>query len=260
MRNRKILALLLLATSACGGGPVLRVCADPDNLPFSNDQMLGFENRVADVIAADMGARVVYTWWPQRQGFLRNTLNAHKCDVVIGLPTSIHSALTTRPYYRSSYAFVSRADRHLDIASFDDARLRALRIGVQHVGDDGANSPPAHALSRRGIVRNVAGFPIYHDPARIVRAVAEGQVDVAVVWGPLAGFYAARQDPALRVVPVAAPADGPALPLAFDISVAVRSDDSERRDLLDRVIDRRRADIDAILAEYDVPRVVQEGS
>src|SRR5688572_20037424 len=131
-----------VAVAAGARASVLKVCADPDNLPFSNEQAQGFENRVADVIARDMGARVEYTWFPQRRGFLRNTLNAGTCDVVIGFPTVMATVATTRPYYRSSYVFVSRAERELDVASFDDERLGTLRIGVQLIGDDGANAPP----------------------------------------------------------------------------------------------------------------------
>jgi mxaJ protein len=238
----------------------LRVCADPDNLPFSNAQEHGFENRVADLIAHDLGARVEYTWWPQRRGFLRNTLNAGSCDIAMALPTTMSAGLTTRPYYRSSYVFVTRAGQHPGLMSFDDARLHELRIGVQLVGDDGANSPPAHALSRRGIVGNVTGFPVYYDPSRIVRSVASGEIDVAIVWGPLAGYYAAQQTPPLRVMPVVPQMDSPALPMAFDISMVVRSGDRDRRTMLDALISRRRADIDAILAAYHVPRTEREES
>jgi mxaJ protein len=238
----------------------LRVCADPDNLPFSNEQERGFENRVASLVARELGARVEYTWWPQRRGFLRKTLNAGSCDVVMALPAAMEVALTTQPYYRSSYAFVMQAGRHPGLTSLDDTRLHNLRIGVQLVGDDGANSPPAHALSRRGIVRNVVGFPVYHDPARIVTAVAAGEIDIAIAWGPLAGYYAAQQHPPLRVVPVAPQMDGPALPMAFDISMAVRWGDRTRRGMLDTIISKHRADIDAILAAYHVPRVDREGS
>jgi mxaJ protein len=145
----------------------LRVCADPNNLPYSNDRREGFENRLAELVARDLGRDGVhYTWWAQRRGFLRNTLNVAACDVVMGIPSSADAVLTTRPYYQSSYAFVSRADRHLALASLDDPQLRRMRIGVQLVGDDGANSPPAHALSRRGIIRNVVGFSVYGDYAQ----------------------------------------------------------------------------------------------
>ena len=255
-----VLACALLIMSSCREtrAAALRVCADPDNLPYSNDHRVGFENRIAQLVADEMEARVEYVWWPQRRGFLRNTLNAERCDVVIGLPAAVDMALTTRPYYRSSYAFVSRADRHLDVEAFDDERLRELRIGVQLIGDDGANSPPAHALSRRGIVKNVVGFPVYDDPARIVHAVAEGTIDIAVVWGPLAGYAGSREPVPIAVVPVKPQFDPPALPLAFDISMAVRPGDSALRQQLDSIIERRGADLANILAEYHVPRVDRE--
>jgi mxaJ protein len=259
-----LLSLVLVAGSAAlsGGGAVpLRACADPNNLPFSNVRLEGFENRLAGIVARELGTEVRYTWWAQRRGFLRNTLNAGTCDVVMGLPSAVEMALTTRPYYRSTYVFVTRRDLRETIAGFDDPALRRLRVGVQMVGDDGANSPPAHALSRRGIVRNVVGFSVYGDyasenpPARIVAAVAAGEVDVAVVWGPLAGYFAPRQRVPLRVVPVSPQFDHPGLPFAFDISMAVRRGDTALRARLDHVIVRRRSEIDALLAEYGVPRV-----
>ena len=252
-----VLACALLLLNGCRETrtPILRVCADPDNLPYSNEQRLGFENRLAQLVADEMGARVEYVWWPQRRGFLRNTLNAERCEVVMGLPAAAEMALTTRPYYRSTYTFVSRADRRLDVDALDDERLRGLRIGVQLIGDDGANSPPAHALSRRGIVKNVVGFPVYADPGRIVHAVAEGTVDIAVVWGPLAGYVSAREPVPLVVIPVKPQIDRPALPLAFDISMAVRTRDIALRQQLDDIIERRHDELANILAEYHVPRV-----
>ena len=137
--------------------PTVRVCSDPNNLPFSNGGGEGFENRLADLIARDAGTRVVYTWWAQRRGFLRNTLNAGLCDLVIGYPSGGETVKTTTPYYRSTYVFVTRRSRHLTIRSFDDPMLRRLKVGVQLVGDDGANTPPAHSLSRRGVIANVVG-------------------------------------------------------------------------------------------------------
>jgi mxaJ protein len=245
----------------------LRVCADPNNLPYSNERQEGFENRLAELVARDLGAEVRYTWWAQRRGFLRNTLNAGECDVVIGLPASMEMVLTTRPYYRSTYVFVSRRDRRLTLASFDDEDLRSLRVGVQLVGDDGANSPPAHALSRRGMIRNVVGYSVYGDyasenpPARIITAVAAGDIDVAVAWGPLAGYFGARQAVPLELVPVSPQIDQPFLPFVFDMSMAVRRGNVELRDRLDTILVNRRREIDAILREYGVPRAdrVEEG-
>jgi mxaJ protein len=239
-----------------------RVCADPNNLPFSNAAGEGFENRIAEVVAKDLGATVTYTWWAQRRGFLRNTLNAGLCDVVPGLPVGTELARPTLPLYRSGYAFVQRAEAPA-IASLDDPRLKDLRIGVQMVGDNGYNTPPAHALSRRGIVANVRGYSLYgdystpHPPSAIVDAVARGEVDVAIVWGPLAGYFAAKQEPPLRVTLVNPPFDGARLPLAFDIAFAVRRDEDEgafAREI-GGAIRRHRAEIDAILASYHVPRL-----
>jgi mxaJ protein len=239
----------------------LRVCADPNNLPFSNSRGEGLENRIADLLAQELRTRVEYVWWAQRRGFLRNTLNAGRCDVVLGLPSGIDAVFTTRPYYRSTYVFVTRRGRHLTIRSFDDKRLRTLRIGVPMVGDDGANAPPAHALARRGIVTNVVGYSVYGDyrqenpPADLLAAVARGDVDVAVAWGPLAGFFAARQPVQLSLAPVAPTTDGARLPLVFDVSMATRPHDSERNAMLEKFIVGHREQIDRILAEYHVPRV-----
>ena len=155
MRPAFALLLLLLATTA--GARELRVCADPNNLPYSNARGEGFENRIVELIAKDLGADVRYTWWAQRRGFLRNTLLANECDVVAGVASSMGMLGTTYPYYRSSYVFVSRADRRLDVHSLDDPRLKQWTIGVQLVGDDGANTPPAHALARRGAPLHVVG-------------------------------------------------------------------------------------------------------
>jgi mxaJ protein len=239
----------------------LRICADPNNLPFTNEKLEGFENRIAALLARDLGTTVDYTWWAQRRGFLRNTLNVGLCDVVMGLPSDTEMAATTAPYYRSTYVFVTQRSRGLKVRSFDDAVLRKLKIGVQLIGDDGANSPPVAALGRRGIVQNLVGFTVYGDyradspPSEIIAAVARGDVDVAAAWGPMAGYFASRQKVPLDVVLVSPRAEGPAVVQAFDISMGVRRDDTARRDRLDRFIRKRRGAIDAILAEYHVPRV-----
>jgi mxaJ protein len=259
------LAALLVGSTLSREPEALRVCADPNNLPFSNDRGEGFENRLAAMLAADLGTRVEYCWWAQRRGFVRNTLGAHQCDVVMGVPTSFELAETTRPYYRSSYVFVSRRDRGLGLRSLDDERLKHLRIGVQMIGDDFANSPPAHALSARGVVQNVIGYSVLGDysqpnpPARVVEAVAAGDVDVAVVWGPLAGYFAQRQSAPLELSPVTPQMDTPFRPFAFDISMAVRRGDAERRRMLDDFIVRRRTEIDRVLAKFGVPRADGRG-
>jgi mxaJ protein len=243
---------------------VLRVCADPNNLPFSNQRGEGFENKLAELLAHDMGERVEYTWWAQRRGFFRNTLKAGACDVVMGVPSGFEMALTTKPYYRSTYVFLSRKDRHLDVKSFDDPVLKKLRIGVQIIGDDQSNAPPAHALTRRNIVDNVKGYTLYGDysqhdpPARIVDAVAKGDIDLAIVWGPLGGYFAKQSRVPLQVVPVSPQIDQPFLPFVFDISMGVRRGDQELRDRVEQILEQRRPEIDRILEDYRVPRVDQE--
>ena len=251
--------------SGCHRAPArtLRVCADPNNLPYSNQQQEGFENRLARLLADDRGAALAFTWSAQRRGFLRATLNASRCDVVMGLPSASTGVRTTEPYYRSTYVFVSRADSGLAVTSLDDPKLSRLKVAVQMVGDDASNSPPAHALSRRGIVANVIGYSVFGDYASqapllpIIDAVVRRDVDIALVWGPIAGFFARD-----RVVPLdlhrLAPTDeATALPLAFDISMAVRSSDAALGAELNDFIRRRRADIDRVLASYSVPVVTE---
>jgi quinoprotein dehydrogenase-associated probable ABC transporter substrate-binding protein len=236
--------------------PPLLVCADPNNLPFSNQRGEGFENRLAELIARELKTSVSYVWWAQRRGFIRNTLAAGRCDVVMGMPSDLPSVLTTRPYYRSRYVFVSRADRHIVVRSFDDPLLRRLRIGVQVVGD-GANTPPMDAFARRGMAKNLVGYTVFGDyaqpspPARIMEAVSRGDVDIAVVWGPLAGFFADKYAVPLTVTPV--PGDG-RLPFEFSISLAVRKGDQARRTVLDRLLLSKQAEIEKVLDEYHVPR------
>jgi mxaJ protein len=254
-------AVLAGCTAEPGPDRVLRVCADPNNLPFSNDRLEGFENRIAAIIAADLGARVEYTWHAQRRGFIRETLRAERCDVVAGIPSSFELALATRPYYRSTYVFVYRTDSGIDIASFDDPALRGLRIGVQTIGDDYANSPPAHAFANRGFAGSLVGYSVFGDyseeapPARIMDAVVGGDVDVAVVWGPLAGWYARRHDLPVRLVPVQPQIDVPYLPFVFDIAMGVRHGQVELQEEISAALERRSADIDAILEDYGVPRI-----
>ncbi|MBV8856692.1 MAG: substrate-binding domain-containing protein [Acidobacteria bacterium] len=239
---------------------VLRVCADPNNLPFSNERGEGFENKIAELLAGDLHERLEYTWWAQRRGFFRNTLKAGACDVVLGVPSSFELAATTAPYYRSTYVFVYRKGKGLNVHSFDDAVLHDVKVGVQLVGDDGADTPPVHALSARGVINNVRGYTLYGDyrqpnpPARIVEAVAKGEVDVAVAWGPLAGYFAPRQRVPLEVVPVSPQFDLPFLPFVYDISMGVRRGDEDLRQQLEGFLERRRPEIERILDDYGVPR------
>ena len=257
-----LVALALAGAAPAAGTPPLRVCADPNNLPFSNARGEGFENRLAELLAGELGARVQYTWWAQRRGFVRNTLGAGACDVVLGVPAGWDPVLATRPYYRSTYVFAWRRDRALDVHSLDDPRLRTLRVGVQLVGDNGINTPPAHALARRGIVDNVRGYSVYgdyagpHPTAAILDALVAGDIDVAVVWGPLAGFFASRLGAPLDWAPVT-PESEPPLRFTFAIAVGVRRDDVALRARLQAALDRRAAAVRAILDAYAVPRAEQ---
>jgi len=238
----------------------LRVCADPNNLPFSNQKGEGFENKIAEVIAADMHRPVEYTWWAQRRGFFRNTLKDGKCDVVMGVPASFELAATTRVYYRSTYVFVTRKDSGLNITSFDDPQLKSRKIGVQMVGDDGTNTPPVQALNSRGIVGNIRGYTLYGDytkdspPHEIIDAVVNKEVDLAIVWGPLAGYWAAKSKVPLDMKPVSPQVDLPYLPFVYDIAVGVRRGEDDLKNQIDAILAKRHEDIDKILADYHMPR------
>jgi quinoprotein dehydrogenase-associated probable ABC transporter substrate-binding protein len=255
------LSVFALPATAQDTEKTFRVCADPNNLPFSNQAGEGFENKLADLIAGSLGEKVTYDWHAQRRGFVRQTLKARRCDVVMGMPTQLDMLETTSPYYRSTYVFVSRTDRHLNIKSIRDPRLRKLKVGVQVIGDDGFNTPPSHALSEQGIVDNLVGFPVYGDyskpnpPARIVKAVEKGDVDIAAVWGPLAGYFAMKSPVPLTVTPIAGTEGFKPLIFSYSISLGVRKHDDARKDRLDAVLKEKRPEIVALLARYGIPTV-----
>jgi mxaJ protein len=264
MKWRRCFSVVVAAASMMIGADaadatVLRVCADPNNLPFSDQAGRGFENEIVALIARDLGSTVDYTWWAQRRGYVRHTLKTDVCDIWSGVVSGAEMMTSTRSYYRSSYVFVTRADRGVHIASFDDPQLRKLIIGVQMVGSDAMNTPPAHALARRGIVQNVRGYMLYgdyrqpHPSSAIIDAVENGDVDVAVVWGPVAGYFAAQGSTPLTLEPVEPWRDGPALPMAFYISMGVRRGDNALLQRLNDSLERNHTAISAILAEYHVP-------
>jgi quinoprotein dehydrogenase-associated probable ABC transporter substrate-binding protein len=254
-----VLVLAPLAAPPASADEFFRVCADPNNLPFSNREGAGFENKLAEFLAEKLHEQVAYTWWAQRRGFIRNTLKAGECDVVMGVPATLDMVETTRPYYRSTYVFVSKADRRYALNSIKDERLRNLAIGVQLIGDDGFNTPPAHALSQQGIVSNVVGFTVYGDyrqsdpPARIVEAVESGAIDVAAVWGPLAGYFARRSPVPLSVMPISDTAEFSPLLFQYDIAIGVRKGDRARKAAIDDVLGRHRTEITGLLEQYGIP-------
>jgi mxaJ protein len=254
-RNSAVLWIAVLFTFApFAHARNLRVCADPDNLPFSNRQRQGFENRIAEVVARDLHARMVYQWQRMGRGFVREFLNTDRCQLLIGVPANFKPVLTTAPYYRSSYVFVTRSDRKLKLASLNDPELHRLKIGVQVLEED--YTPPATALARRGMQDEIVGFESTGKEAgSIVRAVADCQIDTAIVWGPLAGYFAKRAGQALQLTPVIPQVDPPALPFTFSISMAVRKGNIALRNQLDRVLQRRQAEIRAILSQYGVPQL-----
>ncbi|AUW57044.1 quinoprotein dehydrogenase-associated putative ABC transporter substrate-binding protein [Sphingobium sp. SCG-1] len=257
MRRALVLAALLLtACHTAPEKPVLRVCADPNNMPFSNRKGEGYENALARLLARDMGAELRYVWWAQRRGNLRETLRAGRCDLVPGVASALESVATSTPYYRASYMVVTRTSDRLTIRSLDDPHLKRLQIGVQLVGDDGSNTPPAHALTRRGIISNVRGFMVQGDYRRafpqeaILDALAAGQIDIAFVWEPVAAYYAIRHPGMIRLTPVSPAFDGPALPMIYDVSVAVRKDDLPLRQRIDTILQRRHGEIVRRLRSY----------
>ena len=252
---------VLLYAGAASAQRELRVCAEPNNLPFSNQKLEGLENKLADLIAADLHATVKYAWHRQRRGYVRRTLKANECDMLLGIPTAAEMVLPTKPYYRSTYVFVYRQQDNLRLQSFDDPVLRQLRIGLHAIGDDGSNPPPVHALAHRGIVNRVSGFTMWdvdtvqNPQGRIIDAVASGDIDVAIVWGPFGGYFAKQQKVDLAVVPVSPSVEPPGIPFTYDISIAVRPGETALKAELDGVLERRRRDVEKILEDFGVPLV-----
>jgi mxaJ protein len=236
----------------------LTVCADPNNLPFSNRAGEGFENKIANLIARNLHARIHYVWWAQRRGYVRNTLNETTCDLWPGVAAGVDRVATSPPYYRSTYVFVSRLDKPFAHLTLDDPRLEKAAIGVQMIGTNSENTPPAHAIAARGIIDNVRGYMLYGDyresnpPAAIITAVARGDIDIGLVWGPLAGYFAVRSKVKMRIEAIT-PADDSRWPMNFDIAIGVRPGDPELLSRIDGILAHEKIRIDSILAAYLVP-------
>jgi mxaJ protein len=256
-----LLTSMLLAAIALGDDRTvpLTVCADPNDLPFSNEAQQGFENKIAQLIAVDLHHPLRYVWWSQRRGFVRKTLGAGQCDLWLGVAHNMQQVVSTSPYYRSTYVFVTRESDGLTGLTLDDPRLRSRLIGVQMLGTESNNTPPAHALAERGIISNVRGFTVYGDAAQanpsagILDALVQRQIDIALVWGPQAGFYASHSPVALHLEPVT-PAEDPSAPMTFDISMAVRVE-GPLRPLIEATLKSEAPRIHAILDEYGVPQL-----
>lgn len=239
----------------------LIVCADPSNLPYSNKAREGFENRIADVLAADLKIDVDYFWFSGHRSFMRRTLLDRVCDVVISAPQGLPGVVTTRPFFTSSYTAVMRAGDARRFTSFDDPWLKEAKIGLQLVGNEGATTPPALALARRGANEHITGFAMWADDSdptpqgRIVDAVANGEIDIAFVWGPFAGFFAKKHGAALRLDPITSDPGRPEVSFVFPMAVAVRKAETAFRDRLQEALDRHAPEIAAILSEAGVPLV-----
>src|SRR5262245_28367822 len=235
---------------------VLRVCGDPNNMPFSNEKGEGIENQIATVIAKDLGWSVEYVWWPHQRGLVRRVLNTERCDVLIGIPKGYDLVRWTKPYYRTGYVMAYQKDRVGEIRSLDDPKLKTLKVGVQ------VNTPPHLALGQRGIVGdNVVAYQLMFDsnahpedyPGKEVEDLIAGRIDVALVYGPIAGYFQKKKGEAsLTIVPIDAPADA-SLPFAFDIAMGVRKGDTELKARLEQVLDRKGEEIRAILESFGVP-------
>jgi mxaJ protein len=232
-----------------------RVCADMDNLPYSNNQQQGFENRIAELIAKDLGKQLKYQFAYDRIGFLRNTLNANRCDVLIGTVSGNDAVLTSKPYYRSGYVFVYRKDSGYNIKDWDSPDLRKGKIGV--VGQ----TPPSRPIYDKGLMENARPYRIMRDlnlpPSFMIDDLAKGDIDIAIVWGPIGGYYA-KTKYAGQLVVVPAPEyekENVHGKEYWNISVGVRKKDKERLALIEEVLQRRSADIEKILDEYGIPHV-----
>jgi mxaJ protein len=237
---------------------VLRVCGDPNNMPFSNDKLEGLENEIAAVVAKDLGWQVEYVWWPHQRGLVRRVLDTDRCDVLVGIPKGYDLVGWTKPYYRTTYVIAYPKDRAsvAGIRSLDDPRLKTLRVGAQ------VNTPPHLALAQRGIVGdNVVGYQLMFDsnyrpedyPGRQIEDLLAGRIDVALVWGPIAGYFQKKKGAASLVVVPLEETSGQSLPFAFEISMGVRKTNAELKARLEQALDRKREEIRAILEAFGVP-------
>lgn len=238
---------------------VLRVCADPANIPFSNEKKEGFENKIAEIIGSELGVPVEYTWFPQAVGFTRNTLLAKRCDVIIGTGQGDDLVLNTNALYRSAYALVYKPGTGLDgVDSIFDPRLKDKHIGVVQ------GTPSASLVASAGLMAGARPYRLmvdrrYDDPsADMVKDIRSGEIQAGVMWGPIAGYYASRGGEKLTVVPLIKDA-GKAGRVDFRITMGVRQGDDLWKRQLNDVIRKRQADIDQVLLDYGVPMIDEDG-
>jgi quinoprotein dehydrogenase-associated probable ABC transporter substrate-binding protein len=235
---------------------LLRVCADPDNLPFSNQAGEGLENKLAELLAKQWNARLEYVWWAAPRGLIR-MLNGMYCDVIMQAPSEFDMAGVTRPYFRTSYVIVQRRNVAHQVTSLDDPALKTMKIGVHLFAADGENTPPAMALSAHGVVGNLVGFPTVYmggmnHPDDIIKAVVSDSIDLAIVWGPIAGYYAKQLGADLTLTPVNNDTLSH-IPFAFSMGLGTRRRERELKDSLQKFLDARAPEIRALLERYGIP-------
>jgi quinoprotein dehydrogenase-associated probable ABC transporter substrate-binding protein len=231
---------------------VFRACGDPRNMPFSNDKGEGFENKLAEMFATKLGKKLSYTYFPQATGFVRMTLGSFRCDVIIGFPQGDDQAQVTIPYYRTTYALIFKPGTGLDgVTTIDDPKLKDKRIGVV------AKTPPSTIMAMDGLLAHVKSYPLFIDTRADSSAQAmiddlkKGDIDVGILWGPMAGYYAKQSDPPLTIVPLLKETAG--APLMFRIGMAVRPSDQEWKRTLNRLIMENQSEINKLLISYNIP-------
>ena len=231
---------------------VLRVCADPRNLPFSNEKGEGFENKLAEFFATKLQKKIDYMYFPQATGFVRMTLGAHRCDVIMGFPQGDDLVQGTNPYYRTAYALVSKPNSGLDdVTTLEDARLKGKHIGIV------AGTPPATNMAVNGLMTSAKPYPLMIDTRvdssaeAMINDLNKGDIDAAILWGPMAGFYAKKASPPLHVTPLVKEKTGPQL--VYRIGMGVRRADQNWKRLLNRLIQENQPEINKILSDYGLP-------
>lgn len=273
--NNRLAAFVLIALASLGGiepagaveghkadlvnRRVLRVCADPANMPFSNQKGEGFENKIADIVGEALGIPVEYTWFPQATGFIRRTLFAKACDIVIGYAQGDELVLNTNHYYRSTYAIIYRPGSPLDgVDSLADERLKGKHIGIV------AGTPPGDIMAKLGLMPYAKPYPLtvdrrYESPAeRMIEDIRSGNIDAGILWGPIAGYFSQKGGEALVVKPLIKESFGPRM--AYRITMGVRQGDDVWKRQLNQIITQNQSKIDKVLLDYGVPLLDEQNN
>ena len=231
---------------------VFRACGDPRNLPFSNDKSEGFENKLAELFAAKLGKKLSYTYFPQATGFVRMTLGSYRCDVIMGFPQGDDQAQVTIPYYRTTYALITKRGSGLeDVTTIDDPRLKDKRIGIV------AKTPPSTNMAVNGLLGRAKSYPLFIDTRAdssaqaMIEDLNQGNIDCGILWGPMAGYFASQAKPSLVVAPLVKETAGP--PMMYRIGMAVRPADQEWKRTLNKLITENQAEINKLLISYNIP-------